>query len=63
MYLSEIKTEQGSALKRPTVHKRVYELLEVAFSTNILSNVSQNMHHKYMQGAHKIDARDLGVVV
>ena len=43
--------------------KRECKLLDSGFLTNILSNVSQNTHHKYMQGAQRIDARYLGVVV
>ena len=63
MYIIETKTEQGSALREGSVHKRVCELLEETFLTNILSNVVQNIYRKYMQGAHKIRARYRGVVV
>ena len=63
MYLSEINMEQGSALGEITEIKRERKLLDSGFLTNILSNVSQNTGCEYMQGAQRIDARYLGVVV
>ena len=63
MYLSEMNMEQGSALGEITEIKRERKLLNSGFLTNILSNVSQNTDHEYMQGAQRIDARYLGVVV
>ena len=63
MYISKSKTEQGSALGEITEIKRERKLLNSDFLTNILSNVSQNKGCEYMQGAHKFEARYLGVVV
>ena len=63
MYLSEMNMEQGSALGEITEIKREHKLLNSGFLTNILSNVSQNAGCEYMQGAQRIDARYLGVVV
>ena len=63
MYLSEMNMEQGSALGEITEIKRERKLLNSGFLTNILSNVSQNAGCEYMQGAQRIDARYLGVVV
>ena len=63
MYLSEMNMEQGSALGEITGIKRECKLLNSSFLTNILSNVSQNTGREYMQGAQRIDARYLGVVV
>ena len=63
MYISKSKTEQGSALGEITEIKRERKLLNSGFLTNILSNVSQNTGREYMQGAQRIDARYLGVVV
>ena len=63
MYISKSKTEQGSALGEITEIKRERKLLNSGFFTNILSNVSQNTGREYMQGAQRIDARYLGVVV
>ena len=63
MYLSEMNMEQGSALGEITEIKRERKLLDSGFLTNILSNVSQNTDCEYMQGAQRIDARYLGVVV
>ena len=63
MYLSEMNMEQGSALGEITEIKRERKLLNSGFFTNILSNVSQNTGREYMQGAQRIDARYLGVVV
>ena len=63
MYLSEMNMEQGSALGEITEIKRERKLLNGDFLTNILSNVSQNTGREYMQGAQRIDARYLGVVV
>ena len=63
MYISKSKTEQGSALGKITEIKRECKLLNSGFLTNILSNVSQNTGGEYMQGAQRIDARYLGVVV
>ena len=63
MYISKSKTEQGSALGEITEIKRERKLLNSDFLTNILSNVSQNTGREYMQGAQRIDARYLGVVV
>ena len=63
MYLSEMNMEQGSALGEITEIKRERKLLDSGFLTNILSNVSQNTGGEYMQGAQRIDARYLGVVV
>ena len=63
MYLSEMNMEQGSALGEITEIKREHKLLDSGFLTNILSNVSQNTGCEYMQGAQRIDARYLGVVV
>jgi hypothetical protein len=63
MYLSEMNMEPGSALGEITEIKRERKLLDSGFLTNILSNVSQNTGCEYVQGAQKIDARYLGVVV
>ena len=63
MYLSEMNMEQGSALGEITEIKRERKLLNSGFLTNILSNVSQNTDCEYMQGAQRIGARYLGVVV
>ena len=63
MYLSEMNMEQGSALGEITEIKRERKLLNRDFLINILSNVSQNTGCEYMQGAQRIDARYLGVVV
>ena len=63
MYVSETKLEQGSALGEITGIKRERKLLNSGFLINILSNVSQNTGREYMQGAQRIDARYLGVVV
>ena len=63
MYLSEMNMEQGSALGEITEIKRERKLLNSGFLINILSNVSQNTGSEYMQGAQRIDARYLGVVV
>jgi hypothetical protein len=63
MYLNEMNMEQGSALGEITEIKRERELLNSGFLTNILSNVLQNTGCEYMQGAQRIDARYLGVVV
>ena len=63
MYISKSKTEQGSALGKITEIKRERKLLNSGFLINILSNVSQNTGCEYMQGAQRIDARYLGVVV
>ena len=63
MYLSEMNMEQDSALGEITEIKRERKLLNSGFLTNILSNVSQNTGCEYMQGAQRIDARYLGVVV
>ena len=63
MYLSEMNMEQGSAPGEITEIKREQKLLNSGFLTNILSNVSQNTDREYMQGAQRIDARYLGVVV
>ena len=63
MYLSEMNMEQGSALGEITEIKRERKLLNSGFLINILSNVSQNTGGEYMQGAQRIDARYLGVVV
>ena len=38
-------------------------LLDRDFLTDILGNVLQNVRCKYMQGAHRIEVRYLGVVV
>ena len=57
------KEEQCSAPVEMTEIKRAHKLLDRGFSTNILGNVLQKVRYKYMQGAHKIDARYLGVVV
>ena len=63
MYLNEMNMEQGSALGEITEIKRECKQLNRGFLTNILSNVSQNTGREYMQGAQRIDARYLGVVV
>ena len=63
MYLSEMNMEQDSALGEITEINRECKLLNSGFLTNILSNVSQNTGCEYMQGAQRIDARYLGVVV
>ena len=63
MYLSKIKTEQGSAPVEITEIKIARALLDRDFSTNMLSNMLQNPHSLYMKDAHKIEARYLGVVV
>ena len=63
MYLSEMNMEQGGALGEITEIKRECKQLNSGFLTNILSNVSQNAGCEYMQGAHIIEARYLGVVV
>ena len=63
MYLSEMNMEQGSALGEITEIKRERKLLNSGFLTNILSNMSQSTGGEYMQGAQRIDARYLGVVV
>ena len=63
MYLSKIKTEQGSAPVEMTEIKIARKLLDRGFSTNILGNVLQKLRCKYMQGAHRIESRYLGVVV
>ena len=57
------KEEQGSALGKVTKSKMPRKLLDRGFLINILSNVSQNTGREYMQGAQRIDARYLGVVV
>ena len=63
MYLSEMNMEQGSDLGEITGIKRECKLLNSGFLINILSNVSQNTGREYVQGAHKFEARYLGVVV
>lgn len=63
MYLSEMNMEQGSVLGEITEINRERKLLNSGFLINILSNVSQNTGREYMQGAQRIDARYLGVVV
>ena len=63
MYISKSKTEQGSALGEITEIKRERKLINSGFLINILSNVSQNTGSEYMQGAQRIDARYLWVVV
>ena len=57
------KEEQGSTLGVMTEIKIARALLDRDFLTDILGNVLQNVRCKYMQGAHKIEARYLGVVV
>ena len=57
------KEEQGSALGKVTKSKMPRKLLDRGFPTNVLGNVLQKLRCKYMQGAHRIEARYLGVVV
>ena len=57
------KEEQGSALGKVTESKMPRKLLDRGFLTDILGNVLQKVRCKYMQAAHKIGARYLGVVV
>ena len=57
------KEEQGSAPVEMTEIKIARALLDRGFLINILGNVLQKVRRKYMQGAQRIDARDLGVLV
>ena len=57
------KEEQGSAPVEMTEIKIARALLDSDFLTDMLSDIPQNLRSLYMKGAHRIEARYLGVVV